>query len=218
MDTKYHSIIAVTVIRQIPQLSNFFKAQKYGDKKIREDAIRPDMVYKDSLAQTAEVHHAHSYKEHVVDGKVCWLDGDCMSRVKGLATDVRNYRMSQDYKLMCRCIGEWTHYAVDCHTYPHLVKGKPWTTYHLPWETEQAKWLESNQSRIGELEFIICKDIYKAFVKDAREMYFTALGVVANIEKGIIMTDEENLALVRKITMAVGSGLLSITQKFWPKE
>jgi hypothetical protein len=176
------------------------------------------MVYKDSLAQTAEVHPAHSYKEHVVDGKVCWLDGDCMERVKAIAIDVHNYRQNQDYQLMCRFLAEWTHYAVDCHTYPHLVKGQPWTTYHLPFEMKQAKWIEHNQDKIGKLEFVIYKDIYKAFVRDAREMYWEALKVVKLLEAGAVLSDSKNLALARRIGSAVGSGLLTITQKFWPKE
>ena len=63
METKYHEIMALTAIRQIPKLAAFFEAQGYGEDKIRQDAIRPDMVYKDSIYQGAEMHHAHSYKE-----------------------------------------------------------------------------------------------------------------------------------------------------------
>jgi hypothetical protein len=216
MDTKYHEIMAVTAIRQIPQLKDFYDAQGYTEEMIREDAVRPDMVYKDSLLQGAELHHAHSYKEHVVDGRVCWLDGDCLERVKALAGDCRNYRANNDYRLMCRFLGEWTHYAVDCHTYPHLVKGQPWTTYHMPFEIKQGKWLEHNQDRIGKLNFVIYKDIYKAFCKDAREMYPEALKVVKVLQDDKPLSDSKNLALARRIGTAVGSGLLTITHKFWP--
>ena len=218
METKYHEIMAITAIRQIPKLAAFFEAQGYGEDKIRQDAIRPDMVYKDSIYQGAEMHHAHSYKECVKDGKICWLDGDGMERVKAIAIDARNYRQSQDYQLMCRCLGEWTHYAVDVHTYPHLVKGQPWTTYHLPFEVKQSKWLEHNQDKIGKLNFVVFKDLYKAFVKDAREMYPEALKVVKLMQKGQVLSDSKNLALARRICTAVGSGLLTITSKWWPKE
>lgn len=218
METKYHEIIACMAIRQLPQLCAFFHAQEYDEKKICADAIRPDMVYKDSLAQTAEVHHAHSYKQHIVDGKVRWLDGDGMERVKALAIDVHNMRQAQEYQFMCRFMGEWTHYAVDVHTYPHLVKGKPWSEHHVSWEVKQARWLEHNQDRIGKLNFIVYKDIYKAFVQDAREMYYDAIKVVKLLEAGTPLSETKNLALARRIATAVGSGLLSISHKFWPSE
>jgi hypothetical protein len=218
METKYHEIIAVTAIRQIPKLAAFYEAQGYGEEKIRADSIRPDMVYKDSIYQGAELHHAHSYKEHIVNGKVCWLDGDCLERVKAIAADCRNYRANNDYQLMCRFLGEWTHYAVDCHTYPHLVKGQPWTAHHLPWEVNQGTWIKNNQDRIGKLNFVIYKDIYKAFCKDAREMYPEALKLVKLLEKGDQLSDHKNLMLAQRIATAVGSGLLTITKKFWPTE
>ena len=218
MEEIYHQIIPLIVLEQMPDLQKLFKAQKYSKNKIMADAIRPDQVYKDSMAQTSEVHHAHSYKQHIVDGRLCWRDGDCLERVKALAIDIHNYRTNNEWKNVCRFLCEWSHYAVDSHTYPHLVRGKPWSDFHISWELHQAKWIERNKHRIGQLEFAVCPDIYRAFVKDAREMYYDALNVVERLVKGEQMTDEENLALVRRIATVVGSGWLSITHKFWPTE
>ena len=218
MDTKYHQIIAVLSINNIPALKTFFDAQNYPVEKIMEDAVRPDHVYHDNIAQTSEVHFAHSYKQGVVENKLKWLAGDGMERVKALAIDLHNYRQNDDWALMCRFIGEWTHYAVDVHTYPHLVKGKPWSEHHIAWEMTQAKWLVKHQDEIGPLVYTPFKDIYKAFVADARMMYYHALKVVDILENGQQMTDEQNIVLARLIATSVGSGLLSITQKFWPTE
>ena len=218
METAYHQIMAITAIRQIPQLKDFYEAQGYGEEKIREDAVRPDMVYKDSIYQGADLHHAHSYKLGIVDKKLKWIDGDCLERVKALAGDCRNYRASQDYQLMCRFLAEWTHYAVDCHTFPHLVKGQPWAGHHVAFEVSQAKWLEHNQDDLGKLNFVIYKDLYKAFARECREMYPEAIEVVKLLEEGKKLSASKNMELARRICTAVGSGLLTITAKFWPTE
>jgi hypothetical protein len=222
MEKDYHQIIPCLVMDQMPDaFRDFFVAQKHTDELLKADAVRPDEVYHDNLAVGADIHHAHSYKlQPQKDGSLKWLDGDCIERVKAIAIDVRNWRASGggDYKLVCRGLGEMSHYAIDCHTYPHLFHGAPWSTHHVPWEVRQARWLRNHWRQIGPLKFALYKDLYKAFAGEAREMYPEAVRVVDNLEEGRQLTDGENLDLARKIATAVGSCWLTVTAKFWPAD
>jgi hypothetical protein len=138
--------------------------------------------------------------------------------VKACAINCRNWRTSaESYMMLCRELVIASHYVVDAHTYPHLVKGQPWARHHLPWEISQARWLVANQGRIGLVDAVIYKDIYKAFVLDARMMYPQAVAVARRLEWGVEMTDEESLTLARVIASAVKSYWMTVTAHFWPK-
>lgn len=219
MEAAYHQIIPCMVLRQMPdELQEFFEAQGHTDEMLKADAIRPDEVYHDNIASGPDVHHAHSYKLIERDGKLRWNDGDCIERVKAIAIDVHNWRQSGDYPLVCRGLGEMSHYVVDCHTYPHLYHGKPWSTHHIAFEIHQARWLTEHQEEIGELDFCVYKNLYQTFAREARELYPEAVSVVARLEDGDTLTDEESLSLARRIATAVGSAWLTVTAKFWPVE
>ncbi len=219
MDRTYHEIIPILVLDQLPELRKLFHDQDYPDKRIMEDAVRPDAEYHDSLAQHAEAHFAHSYKQKIERGVIKWDKGDCIERVKAVAIDVVNWYRSGDLELVCRGLGEWSHYCIDCHTYPHIgTSGRPWSTYHMQWEMAQAKWLKAYHHEIGLLHFTPVKDLYKAAVADARRMFPISMAVAAAIQKGTIgsigMTSDGCLALARRIAEAVGSGWLTIMQQF----
>ena len=221
MEKAYHQIIPRLVFAQMPTaFQEFFEAQGYTPEMRDFDAVKPDAVYHDSMADGPEGHWMHSYKQEVVNGHLRYCrkpaGGECLERVKACAINAKNWRTgAESYMMCCRELVIASHYVVDIHTYPHLVLGKPWSTHHLAFEMHEARWLSDNKEKIGDIPFVIYPDIYKAFVTDAR---MTAIKVVNNLEKGIPMTDDENVALARLIASSVKSYWMTVTKNFWPKE
>lgn len=213
MDARFHEIIPCLVLEQIPDLKKLFRSQEHTKHMLMQDAVRPDQVYHDSIAQHAEAHFAHSYKQRKDEhGKIHWDKGECVERIKAVGIDIVNWYRSGDLDLVCRGLGEWSHYRVDAMTYPHIgTSGAPWSIHHMPWEVMMAKWLVMNEDRIGKLHFEPVKDLYKSAVAEARAMFPESMAVVAALEKGKPgMDDAAKLKLCRRIAKAVGDGWVTI--------
>lgn len=214
MDTRFHEIIPCLVLRQLPDLKKLFRSQDHTEHMLMQDAVRPDAVYHDSIAQHAETHFAHSYKQKQdSNGNIHWDKGDCIERVKAVAIDAVNCYRSGDLDLACRFLGEWSHYRIDAMTYPHIgTYGAPWSVHHMPWEVEMAHWIVKNEDRIGKLAFEPQKDLYKSAVADARAMFAPSMALAAALEKGKPgLDDTAKLKLCRRIAKAVGDGWLTIS-------
>ena len=226
MEKSYHQIIPRLVYAQMPtEFRDFIESQGYTREMMDADAVKPDFVYHDNIANGAEGHWMHSYKQEIgEDGKVHYCrkpqsGGECLERVQACAINCHNWRQSSEsYLMLCHELIIASHYVVDAHTYPHLVKSKVWAKHHMGWELHQAQWIELHQDEIGTIEAEPYKNIYTAFVRDARKMYFPAVRVVENLEKGVDMTKDEKLALARMIAASVKSYWLAITAHFWPKD
>ena len=221
METKYHQLIPRLIFPQMPEaFRDFFAKQGYTPEMMDEDAIRPDEQYHDNLMQGPGYHWAHSYKQQIVDGKLRYCQnpsgGECLERVKACAINIRNWHTSPDsYMMLCHELIIASHYVIDSHTYPHLIKGKPWSDHHASWELSQAKWIEKGQEWIGNVVAEPYKDIYKAFVADARMMYYRGQKVVEKMEQSEPMSEEESVGLAKFIAGAVKRYWLTVTDKFW---
>ena len=223
MEKVYHQLISVTVLAAMPRLAEFFEAEGYPHARIEEDAIRPDTVYHDSMMQNAELHHAHSIKlAPGPAGSLRWQDGDCIDSIKAYAgMIVRHYR-SKDFSLVCRYLIELSHYLVDAMTLPHLVRGKPWSDFHMSFEIDQARWLEEHVGVLGPLSFTREKSVFRAALARAKALYPEAQDVAQCLDQGsylfLGMTDADAMTYARKIAIAVGSTWLTITDPLFPKE
>ncbi|GEM_PF-5547678 len=223
MEAAYHEIIALTVLARLPQLRGFFDAAGHTDMMIREDAVRPDTCYHDSVMQNAELHHAHSIKLFVApSGQLRWRDGDCIDSIKAYSGMCLRYYASKDFDLVCRSLVELSHYIVDGMTFPHLVRGKPWSDYHMSFEISMAAWLRENEYVIPTLVFTREKSIFRSALARAKALYPQALDVVFALEKGtygnIGMTDADALTYTCKVAAAVGSAWITIMSSLFPKE
>ena len=200
----------------------------WTERKIKRVAIEPDEVYKDALIGGKAVgHHNHSYKQGPDQEKgpgIYWKDGDALEMMKAHLAIAHNFRQcGQDrYDLVCYLLVLATHYAVDANTYPHLVfhgvPGQEWTAHHIPWEVKMAHWLERHEDMIGPVTFTPYKNVYSAFVANARWAYFQAFKVDGILRAGHDMTDEDKIGLATHIAEMTGSMLLTATQDYWPKE
>lgn len=163
------------------------------------------MVDKDNITQDAEIHHAHSYKLEEKEGKLHWVDGDVLERLKGLAADVHDFRTEGRMDMARYSLAKITHYRIDALTYPHLHRGNPWARHHEHFETEMGAFLVKHQDEIGALSFIPYKDVYKDSRKTALEMWYEGRDVVQALERGEQISDEQKLAICRKCVQEVGN-------------
>jgi hypothetical protein len=219
MEKRFHELVPLILLARMPVMMKFFEKHVYRYRHVKEDAVRPDEVYKDNIIQNGEIHHAHSYKlEPDETGRLRWKDGDCLETLKGRAALSADLYRSGEYRLCCRFLCELTHYAVDAMTYPHLVHGRPWSDYHAHFEVEMARWLDFNYTHLDPIAFEPVHDIYKSAADEARALYPQAIDLVNRYVNGGQLSDAEMHALSVRIVKQVGCYWLTISQAFGEEE
>lgn len=191
----------------------FFIAEGYTEEQLKTDADLPDMVDKDNITQDAEIHHAHSFKMQEVEGRLKWLDGDVLERLKGLSADAHDFHAEGRSDMVRYCLAKMTHYRCDSLTYPHLHRGKPWSEHHAPFETELGGFIVKHQDEIGKLEFKPYDDVYKSCRRTAETMWHEGLEVITALEKGEKLTDEQKLHICRICVQGIGDLWLTLAKE-----
>jgi hypothetical protein len=201
----FHQLVPLIALKFMPEsFKSFLISDGYTEENIKTDADLPDEVDKDNLTQDAEIHHAHSYKLEEKDGKLHYLDGDCLERLKGLCADAHDFKAEKRLDDLRYVLSKMTHYRVDSLTYPHLHKGKPWSKYHTKFEDEMGKFIEKHQDEITGITFEPYKDIYKSCRTTALDMWYKGRDAVQKFEKGEKLTDEEKLEICKTCVKGIG--------------
>jgi len=206
----FHQLAPTLALSQLPEVERFFDDYVYTLEQLKQDAIIPDTVFHDNIEEDADIHHAHSFKLAPDEtGQLCWKDGDCLQRIKGLIADVHDDWCLGDYFHACRNMGILTHYVVDCRTPPHLHKGQPWNKHHMTYEKHMETFLIAHQQEIGHIDFASYRDVYQDTRKECIALWPKALGWVHLLEEGKPIPDADNLALCRQIVKAIGDTWLT---------
>lgn len=214
MNKEFHQLAPLLALRQMPEsFQKFFIADGFTTENIKELADIPDLVDKDNLTQDAEIHHAHSFKMQEVEGRLKWLDGDVLERLKGLCADAHDFKAEGRLDMVRYCLAKSTHYRVDSLTYPHLFRGKPWSLYHQKFETELGHFIAANQAKIRELEFKPYKDIYKDCRQTAVDAWYQGKDVVAAFEKGEKLADQHKLHICRMCVQGIGDLWITLARE-----
>lgn len=171
---------------------------------MQTDADLPDLVDHDNITINSEIHHAHSYKLEERDGKLHWLDGDCLERLRALCADTHDFCKEGKLAMARYALAKATHYRVDSLTFPHLHRGKPWSKHHQKFEDEMGAYLIQHQGEVGALVFEPYPDVYKAARKTAIEMWHEGMEVVGMLERGEELTDDLMIHVCRTCVQGIG--------------
>lgn len=205
MNKTFHQLSPEIALNHMPETFRaFLICETYTLDNLRTDSDLPDLTDHDNIAQTSEIHHAHSFKMAEVDGKLKWLDGDVLERLKGLCADAHDFHAENKPDLVRYCLGKATHYRIDALTYPHLHRGQPWSKHHEAFETELGSFLSKNRDKIGPIDFQPYKDIYKDCRNTAGDMWHLGKDVVAQLERNEVLTNEQKMDICRKCVKGVG--------------
>lgn len=212
MNKQFHQLAPLLALHKMPEkFQAFFIAEGYTEDQLKTDADLPDMVDKDNITQDAEIHHAHSYKlEQREDGKLHWVDGDCLERLKALAADVHDFHAEGKLDLVRYALAKMTHYRVDALTYPHLHRGKPWSQYHELFETQMGHFITQHAEEIGALKFEPYEDVYKGARQTALTAWSEGIDVVKLYETGGRISPEQAMELCRRCVKGVGDLWLTL--------
>lgn len=219
MNAKFHKTAPIIALNNMPEsFQTYMITNTYTKEQLGIDADIPDMVDKDNITQDAEIHHAHSYKLDKVDGKVKWIDGDCLERLKGICSDAHDFHAEKKDDMLRYSLAKMTHYIVDgsgC-TYPHNHRGKPWSIHHIAFEDDLGNFIIKHQDELmkEKFEFKPVKDIYKYCRQGAVDMYDEGMAVVANFENKVDMTDEQKIELCKKAIQRIGDIWTTLGMEF----
>lgn len=214
MNKQFHQTAPLIALKFMPdKFRAFLICETYTEENLKIDADIPDMVDKDNITQDAEIHHAHSYKMEMKDGKLTWFDGDALERLKGLCADAHDFKAEAKPDLVRYCLGKMTHYRVDSLTFPHLHRGKPWSIHHAQFETEMGHFILANLDKIDHMEFTAYDDVYKACRKTAMEMWPLGLNIVQKYEAGTPLTDEDKTSVLRICVQGIGDLWLTLAKE-----
>lgn len=206
MNKYFHQNIPLIALRQMPEsFRDFLISGGFTESDLKKYADIPDEVDRDNLTQNSEIHHAHSYKLHEIDGKLKWIDGDCLERLKGLCADAHDFKAEGRLDMVRYCLAKMTHYRIDSLTYPHLHRGKPWSTHHQSFEDELGSFLSKHIDDIPKLAFKSYDDIYKACRATAIEMWHEGKEVVDLLESGKDLSYQQRISICIKAVQEVGN-------------
>lgn len=205
MNKQFHQLAPLLALTRMPaQFTSFMLSDGYNTDQLSIDADLPDLLDHDNITQNAEIHHAHSFKMEEVDGKLNWLDGDVLDRLKGLCADAHDFKAENKLNLVKYSLAKATHYKVDSMTYPHLHRGKPWSIYHADFETYMGKFITEHATEIGNMTFEPYRDIYHDSRKISEIFWYDSSQVLTVLENRLQLPDAVSLALCQKIVKSIG--------------
>ena len=219
MDSRFHKLAPLIVLRHMPQsFHDFLICGEFTEADLSEIACYPDRLDHDNIHQSAEIHHAHSYKmEAGEDGELHWRDGDCLKTLEALAAFAVDAWREYDKlglpllaAITRYALSKLTHYAIDVFTYPHLHRGKPWSTIHHRFEEWAGRWLEAHREELGTFEFKPYSHVYKSVRLEAVEAWHRGAELVTRLEAGELLTDQDGLFAVRRCILGVGDLWLTL--------
>jgi len=219
MNKTFHQTAPIIALKMMPEnFQAFLISGEYTIQNLQTDADIPDLVDKDNITQNAEIHHAHSYKLEFQEGKLHWIDGDCLERIKAICADIHDFYKENKLDMVRYSLAKVTHYRIDALTYPHLHQGKPWSLYHTKFEDEIGEFIYHNQDKIKQIKFQPYKHIYKECRKTAIQMWYEGKNIVEKYENNIRLTDEEKLSICNKCIESVGDLWITLMQELKFKE
>jgi hypothetical protein len=218
MDAKFHKLAPLIALKYHPKLRAFLVCDEFTAEQVSTIATYPDLIDHDNLAQTAEIHHAHSYKLEMQHGILKWIDGDCLKTIEGLCAFTvdawREYEKVSAWPLawMVRyALAKMTHYRIDALTYPHLHRGEPWSHYHANFEAHMDRWITRHHEELGPFEFIPYKHVYKECRQGALDTWERGRELVERLEAHKPPSDQDCLMAARSCIQGVGDLWLTLS-------
>jgi hypothetical protein len=215
MDVKFHRIAPLIALACMPdKFRQFMVCDCMSEADISDIATYPDRIDKDNLAQTPEIHHAHSYK---LDDTGRWLDGDCVKTIEGTSAFIvdtwKEYRVVSEWPLQWivrYALAKVTHHRVDALTYPHLHKGKPWSFHHASFEAHMDRWIDRHKDELGPFKFQPYRHVYKDCRETAIDAWQTGKALVEKLEGGGHVNDQDCLVAARSCVNGIGDLWLTL--------